>query len=51
MIDETGEVTDAADSERDASSCVPARESRPLRRDTHYDWMDFHSIPELSREW
>jgi len=33
------------------SRMIPARASSPLRRDAHYDWMDFHSLPELSREW
>jgi hypothetical protein len=25
--------------------------SGALHRDTHYDWMDFHSMPGLPQEW
>ncbi|BAO90773.1 hypothetical protein [Caballeronia cordobensis] len=51
MIDETHEIVDNTDNQRVAPQCPAARESRTLHRDTHYDWMDFHSIPELLREW
>jgi hypothetical protein len=30
---------------------LSARRSGALHRDTHYDWMDFHSMPGLSQEW
>lgn len=30
---------------------LAARRSGALHRDTHYDWMDFHSMPGLSQEW
>lgn len=30
---------------------VTARGKGAPQRDAHYDWMDFHSIPELSQEW
>jgi hypothetical protein len=30
---------------------LSARRGGALHRDTHYDWMDFHSMPGLSQEW
>jgi hypothetical protein len=37
--------------EHAVSQMLWVRRSGALHRDTHYDWMDFHSMPGLSQEW
>jgi hypothetical protein len=44
-------VTAKSAGEAAVSPVSRARESSPLNRDIYYDWMDFHNIPELLREW
>jgi hypothetical protein len=54
-IDERNDVSSPQAGMPPGEHAVPlvlsARRRGALHRDTHYDWMDFHSMPGLSQEW
>lgn len=56
MTDRINETNDALGIKADAAVKPTAERVASYRTaarlsETHYDWMDFHSIPELPQEW